>query len=307
MEFLHREYKLPSATGVAEIYVQSVAPDAEPTAILQIVHGMAEHSDRYLDAADYFAAAGLAVFMSDHAGHGKSIQVDDDLGYFGETDGDKRIVEDCQAVSALAKETYPGKKLILWGHSMGSFVARSYLAKYPDAADAAVICGTAGANPAAAAGALIANIIAKCKGSRYRSPFIDSLAFGAYNKKFEGRTKFDWLSVNEKNIDVYIEDPKCGYMFTATAYRDLFNLLGSVSSKEWYANVPTKTPIYLIAGSMDPVGNFGKGVTEVYERLKAADCTVACKLYDGLRHEIHNEDCKKEVYEDILSFARSIL
>lgn len=307
MEFLHKEYTIPSATGIADIYVQSVAPDAEPSGIIQITHGMAEHSDRYIGAANYFAAAGFAVFMSDHAGHGKSICSDDDLGYFGEKDGHIRIVEDCHAVTELAKATYPGKKVILWGHSMGSFVTRSYLAKFPDAVDAAVICGTAGANPAAAAGALIANLIAKVKGSKYRSTFIDSLAFGAYNKKFEGRTKFDWLSVDTQNIDVYIEDPKCGYLFTATAYRDLFKLLSGVSSKEWYAAVPKKTPLYLIAGDMDPVGNFGKGVTEVYNNLKNAGCNVSCKLYEGMRHEIHNEGIKKEVYEDILSFARSIL
>lgn len=307
MEFLHNEYKIPSATGVADIYVQCIAPDAEPTAIIQVIHGMAEHTDRYIDVANYFAAAGFAVFMSDHAGHGKSITTNDDLGYFGETDGDKHLAEDAAAVTKLAKQTYPGKKVILWGHSMGSFVTRNYLARKLETVDGAVICGTAGANPAAGAGVLVANLIAKVKGSKYRSPFINSLAFGAYNKKFAGRTDFDWLSVDEKNIDVYIADPKCGYLFTATAYRDLFKLLAAVSDKKSFADTPKDIPLYLIAGDMDPVGNFGKGVTEVYNNFKAAGCNVSCKLYEGLRHEIHNETVKKEVWEDILSFARSVL
>lgn len=307
MKHTHKEYSIPSATGVADIYVQSVTPESKPVGIIQIIHGMAEHTDRYLEAAQYLADAGFAVFMSDHAGHGKSIRTEEDLGYFGEKDGYIRIVEDAHAVTKLAKECYPDTKVILWGHSMGSFVTRSYLAKFPAAADAAVICGTAGANPAAGAGALIANLIAKVKGSHYRSEFINGLAFGAYNKKFAGRTAFDWLSVNEKNVDVYIDDPKCGYLFTATAYRDLFTLLGSVSKDECFANAPKNIPLYLIAGDMDPVGNFGKGVTEVYDKYKAAGCNVQIKLYPGLRHEIHNEDCRQDVYADILAFANSVL
>ncbi len=307
MSTTHIQYTLPSKTGVADIYVQSVIPSAPPAGIIQITHGMAEHTDRYLEVASFFANAGFAVFMSDHAGHGKSIKTEEDLGYFGEKDGHSRIVDDVYAVTQLAKECFPDTKVILWGHSMGSFVTRSYLAKYPNAVDAAVICGTAGANPAAAAGALIASLIAKVKGSRCRSTFIDGLAFGTYNKRFEGRTKFDWLSVNQKNIDVYIEDPKCGYLFTATAYRDLFNLLATVSDKQCFADTPKNIPLYLIAGDMDPVGNFGKGVTEVYNNYKNAGCNVTLKLYPGLRHEIHNEDCRETVYADILDFAKSIL
>lgn len=307
MQHSHKQYTIASATGVADIFVQSVTPDTPPVGIVQIIHGMAEHSDRYLAVADFLAEAGFAVFMSDHAGHGRSVKNEEDLGYFGEKEGHIRIVEDAYAVTKLAKEQFPDTKVILWGHSMGSFVTRSYLAKYPAAVDAAVICGTAGANPAAGAGALIANLIAKLKGSRYRSTFIDGLAFGAYNKKFEGRTKFDWLSVDKKNIDDYIADPKCGYLFTATAYRDLFTLLGSVSQDECFAKAPKNIPLYLIAGDMDPVGNFGKGVTEVYNKYTAAGCNVKMKLYPGLRHEIHNEDSREEIYADILAFAKSVL
>ena len=307
MNYLHNEYSIPSATGVADIYVQCIAPEAHPVGIIQIIHGMAEHTDRYIEIAKMMADAGFAVFMSDHAGHGKSIKSEEDLGYFGEQDGHNRIVADAFAVTQLAKKTYPDTKVILWGHSMGSFVTRSYLAKYKNAVTAAVVCGTAGANPAASVGAFLADMIAKIKGSHHRSEFINSLAFGTYNKKFEGRTAFDWLSVDKKNIDVYIDDPKCGYLFTATAYRDLFRLLGYVSGKQCFADTPKDIPLYLIAGDMDPVGNFGKGVTEVHEKYKAEGCLVQCKLYKGMRHEIHNEAIREEVVSDILAFAKSVL
>ena len=310
MDQIHNEYKVKSSTGITELFVQSVSPadDAAVVGIIQIVHGMAEHTDRYLDAAKYLCDQGFAVYMHEHAGHGRSVRTDEDLGYFGEKDGNERLVDDVKAVAQLAKGRYPGKKLIIWGHSMGSFITRRFAAKYPGVADAYVICGTSGANPAAALGALIADAIGKIKGSHYHSKFINNLAFGAYNKKFNGNTGFEWLSVNEDNVRKYVADDKCGYLFTAYGYRDLFKLLGSVSGKDWYEAVPKDVPIYLISGDMDPVGNYGKGVTEVYNKLKESGHTdVAIKLYPGLRHEIHNEKSNAEVYGDIAAFAKRIV
>ena len=310
MEQIHNEFKLPSSTGSTELFGQSVVPadGAAVTGIIQIVHGMAEHTDRYLDAAQYLCDLGFAVYMHEHAGHGRSITSDDELGYFCEKDGNERIVDDVKTVALMAKGKHPGKKLIIWGHSMGSFVARRFAAKYPGVADGFIFCGTSGANPAAALGALIADTIGKIKGSHYRSPFINNLAFGSYNKKFDGTTGFEWLSVNEDNVKKYVADDKCGYMFTAFGYRDLFRLLGSVSGKDWYEAVPKDLPIYLISGDMDPVGNYGKGVKEVYDKLKQSGHTdVAIKLYPGLRHEIHNEKSNREVYDDIAAFAKKVI
>lgn len=307
MENLHNEYKLSSKTGRADIYVQTVEPkESEIKGVIQIAHGMAEHTDRYLEVANYLADNGFAVIMNDHEGHGKSINTQDDLGYFCDKDGNEKIVDDLKTVNDLAREKFPDRKVILWGHSMGSFMARRFTAKYPGAADAAIFCGTAGANPAAAAGALMANLIKKFKGNNHKSPFLNNLAFGAYNKKFTERTGFEWLSVNEENVDKYVADPLCGYLFSAEAYRDLFNLLSSVNNAGWYDAVPKDLPIYLIAGDMDPVGNYGKGVQEVYDKLVASGHkNVKIKLYPGLRHEIHNEKENAEVYADILAFANS--
>ena len=310
MDHIHNEYRLKSVTGVAELYVQSVVPADECAVIgvLQIVHGMAEHTDRYLEVANYLCDRGFAVYMHEHAGHGRSIEKDEDLGYFGENDGNERIIDDVKSVAQMAKSKHPDKKLVIWGHSMGSFVARRFAAKYPGVADGFIFCGTSGANPAAALGAMIADMIGKVKGSHYRSPFINNLAFGSYNKKFNGSTGFEWLSVDEDNVKKYVADDKCGYMFTAYGYRDLFRLLGSVSGKDWYEAVPKKVPIYLISGEMDPVGNYGKGVTEVYNKLKESGHTdVAIKLYPGLRHEIHNETCRLDVYKDIADFAEKVV
>ncbi len=308
MNFIHNKYSFPSTTGLADIYVQSLSPEntSEIIGIIQIIHGMAEHSDRYLDVANYLCTKGFAVVMHDHAGHGKSIKTNEDLGFFCEENGFKKIVEDANKVTKIAKQKFPDKKLILWGHSMGSFVTRSYISKYSDDIDGAVICGTSGKNPAADIGIMLAKTVAKIKGARYRSKFIDTMAFGTYNKKFNGNTGFEWLSKNEENIKKYVADEKCGYLFSASAFADLFSLLKEVSTDECFKKTPKDLPLYLISGDMDPVGNYGKGVKEVYERYKKSSDSVQLKLYSSFRHEIHNEKENEEVYNDIAAFALNI-
>lgn len=309
MDHVHNTYKFPSHTGTTEIFVQTLAPanPADVKGVVQLAHGMAEHTDRYLDVASFLCDHGYAVIMNDHAGHGRSVKTDDDNGFFCEKDGYKKVVDDVYEVTKLAKKIYPGKKIILWGHSMGSFIARSFIAKYKNAVDAAIICGTAGANPAAGVGIALANLCAKVKGPKAKVKLLDTIAFGTYNKRFQGNTGFEWLSVNEENVAKYVADPKCGFLFTTSGFRDLFSVLKSVSGPDWYRAVPADMKLYLIAGEDDPVGNYGKGVTEVYDKLKESGHTnVSIKLYKGLRHEIHNEKSNAEVYNDILAFAESI-
>lgn len=310
MDHNHSTFYFPSHTGSTDIFVQSLTPAnaADIKGVIQIVHGMAEHTDRYLDVAKYLCDRGYAVIMHDHAGHGKSVKTDEDNGYFCDKDGWLRLVDDVYEVTKLAKKEYPEKNIVIWGHSMGSFITRKYIAKYKNAVSAAIICGTSGANPGAGVGIVLAGIIAAVKGKKHKSKLINSIAFGTYNKRFEGTTGFEWLSVNEENVAKYMADPKCGFLFSASGYKDLFSVLNAVSSKEWYNDVPESFPMMLISGSEDPVGSYGKGVQEVYDKLKNSGHTnVSIKLYDGLRHEIHNERTNAEVYSDIADFADTII
>jgi alpha-beta hydrolase superfamily lysophospholipase len=310
MDYTHNTFSIPSHTGNTDLFVQSISPanPAEIKGIIQIVHGMAEHTDRYLDVAKFLCEKGFYVIMHDHAGHGRSVRSDEDDGYFCDKNGWLCLVDDVYEVTKLARKEVPGKKLIIWGHSMGSFITRKYIAKYKNGADAAILCGTAGANPAAGVGILLANIVAAFKGQKYKSKLINNIAFGSYNKRFSGDTGFEWLSVNEDNVKKYVADPKCGFLFTAAGFRDLFSVLKDVSSSDWYASVPADMKIFLISGEDDPVGNYGKGVTEVYEKLRSSGHTnVSIKLYEGMRHEIHNEKTNAVVYGDIADFALSVL
>lgn len=309
MDVIREEYRFDSATGVCRIFARSIAPadKTQVRGILQVVHGMAEHGERYQAMAYYMAYHGYAVFIHDHAGHGKSVENDTLLGYFGEKDGWKGLIEDVRTLAEKAMEKYPNRPMFLLGHSMGSFVARAYAAQYGDELAGAIFCGTSGANPGAAAGIAVAGIVEKFKGELYRSPFIDHIAFGSYNKRYENpRTPFDWLSRDESEVDLYIRDPYCGYLFTAAGYKDMFTLLQSVSGKAWYRSVPKKLPILLISGSMDPVGGYGKGVRQVYADLeKSGHVNVKIRVYDGARHELFNETNAKDVLRDLLDWTDS--
>ncbi|MBR4452255.1 MAG: lysophospholipase [Clostridia bacterium] len=311
MEIIRKEYSVHSLSGLADIFVRCWYPDDGVKAIFQMTHGMAEHGERYEEFASRLCAKGFAVCVHDHEGHGKSVRNDSELGYFGDSSGWNVLVEDTRTVTKLIEDEFPDVPLIYYGHSMGSFIAREYIRRFgtDPRLKAAIICGTSGSNPGAAAGIILSNIIAKAKGTKFKSETINKIAFGTYLKNIPSpRTPFDWLSYDNAIVDKYIADPLCGFLFSAVGYRDLFTLLKTVSSEEWYEQVPKTLPILLTAGEEDPVGAYGKGVREVCRKLKNQGCyDVTLKLYPGMRHEIHNEVNREKVYEDIGEWALSKL
>ena len=306
-----KEFSFPSVSGLADIHACSFFPEDKESvkAVIQIAHGMAEHLERYEKFAGVLCDNGFAVYINDHLGHGKSVKNDSELGYFGEKDGWKNFIDDAHQLMQIAKKENPSKPYIFFGHSMGSFVAREFSKRFADELTGAVFCGTAGPNPAAGAGIVLAKLVGKIKGSHYRSKLIDNIAFGTYNKQFEGRTNFDWLSRDNDEVDKYLADKYCGFLFTAYGFRDMFTLLSRVSSKEWAEEYSKKLPVLLISGSKDPVGANGKGVEQVYNMLKEAGKTnVTMHLYDDARHEILNESrCFDKVCKDVIDWADSIL
>lgn len=308
MSFIKKEFTFPSVSGLADIHAASYLPEnGEIKAVIQAAHGMAEHLERYEKFAAYLCDRGFAFYINDHLGHGQSIKNDKELGYFGKKDGWKTFVEDCHKLTEIIKAENPGKDVFFFGHSMGSFVARAYSLKYADEIKGAVYCGTAGPNPAAGAGIALTNIIAKIKGDHYRSKLIDKVGFGTYNSKFEGRTPFDWLSRDNDEVDKYINDPLCGFLFTVYGYRDLFSLLGFVSSKEWFSGLSKQLPVLMIAGAMDPVGEYSKGINKVESMLRAeGKKNLETILYPDARHEILNESaCFEAVCQDVVSWLEA--
>ncbi len=303
-------FSFESSSNLADIYACRYMPSSgDIRAVVQIAHGMAEHHERYEDFIDFLTSNGIAVYINDHLGHGKSVTNDSELGFFGKKNGYLNLVKDMKILTDIIHNENPDLPVILFGHSMGSFLARLYTEKYADNITAAIYCGTAGANPAAAPGIAIVKAIEKIKGDHYRSEFINKLAFGTYNKKCTPkRTAFDWLTTDNIIVDKYIADPYCGFLFTTAGYRDLMTLILLVNKSEWYTSIPAELPVYLIAGEDDPVGNYGKGIKEVYQGLVDTKHTdISVKLFTGDRHEILNEKDKEDVYQNVLQWINTVI
>lgn len=297
----------PSGTGSCDIAAYKWLPSGEPQAVIQIVHGMAEYALRYDDLANYLSGLGYAVYAEDHLGHGASINGKGKRGFFAETDGWTAVINDIMKLHETAKKENPGKKMILYGHSMGSFLARTCASRYPDEFDAFVFSGTAGKNPVLGIAKAIAKSHIKKHGADQPDDMLNKLAVGSYNKKIkDARTPVDWISCDNEVVDKYAADDLCGFTFTSGAFRDMFDGIGEITGKEWASKVKN-VPIYLLAGRQDPVGNYGKGVIEVSDNLlKTGHTKVVLQLYENGRHEMHNELNKDEVYRGIAAFIKNV-
>ncbi len=297
MNILTQEWTRPAQSGEGRIFSRLWAPE-EPRAILMIAHGMAEHSARYDAFARHLASQGFVVCMNDHAGHGKS---DGTRGFFAEKDGWQCVVRDLRALLLEVKEKYPGLPVCMMGHSMGSFLTREYITHWGGELSACVICGTMGRNPALAGGLALAKLQCRIKGPKSPGKLLDKMSTGGFYKKIPNAVnEFAWLSADPQNCEMYKNDPLCGFLFTASAFRDMFGGVQAVTGLEWARDVPKNLPVLVVAGSEDPVGANGKGPTEVAGWLREAGLgDVTLKLYDGMRHEILNEIGKETVFEDI--------
>lgn len=298
------EWKFASATGLGDVYSKQWKPDSSPIAIVQIAHGMAEHIGRYSEFIGFLNENSVLVVANDHAGHGGSISENGVKGYFGAKNGWDFVIEDMRRLHDEAVSRYPNVPYVLLGHSMGSFLARTYAARYGKSIAAFVFSGTAGRNPAIGAGRIAGRLERMKNGPAAPSKLLDKLSFGAYNKAFApARTSFDWLSRDTERVNEYIADPLCGFVFTAEGMLDIFDGLEFISSPEWASSVP-HVPILMISGEHDPVGNNGKGVRQVAAWLSDTGHDVELKLYPEGRHEMLNEVNRKEVYSDILAFIK---
>lgn len=281
--------------------------EKEPIGVLQIVHGMAEYIDRYDNFAKYMTEHGFNVIGHDHLGHGHSVSDEHDYGFFAEENGDKIIIEDMHSVTQYAREKWEELPNFILGHSMGSFCLRQYLTKYSNDVFGAIIMGT-GWIPSTAAllGKTIATNTCKSKGSHTVNPLLIKLTLEPYNKPFApARTNCDWLSRDEKQVDLYVNDKLCGFDFTAGAYKDFFTVLEKIAKNRQLIGMRKSLPILITSGSVDPVG--GKKACEKlnaqYKRCGIDDVTL--KLWENDRHEILNEFDKSDVYDYICTWLKS--
>ena len=287
------------------VHVNRWLPDGPTKAIVQLAHGMAEHSERYVRFAERLTAAGYAVYAGDHRGHGGTARAPEDEGYFADRDGFDTVVADLHLIGRRAREEQGELPFFLVGHSMGSFLARAYAIRNGFELDGLVLIGTAG-DPGllGAVGQRIATLQARLQGRRHRSGLMNTLTFGQYNSAFKpNRTAFDWLSRDEAEVDKYIEDIRCGAVFTAGFYSDLLGGLARINRDEDVARIPHELPVHLVSGALDPVGANTKGVQQVADQLRRLGVRdVTTRYWPGARHEVLNETNRDEVMEEIVGW-----
>ncbi len=299
-----KELNINSTDNIHTLVGKMYIPDSEIKGLVHIVHGMTEHIDRY----DYFmsklAENGYLAFGFDNLGHGKTAINDSELGFISSIDGWKYLVNDVAFVSKTIKNMYPDTPLCLFGHSMGSFIVRIAAENNPELYQRLIACGTAGKNHLSKIGLFLATAIKKIKGEKYISDLIINTAFGTYNKRFPKGNKYAWLTKDSNVIAKYKADKFCTFKFTVSAMHDLVKLIDVCNQKKWFKSINKNMPIFLIAGSDDPVGSYSKGVKEVHKKLLKNGCNSSIKIYNGFRHEILNDSCREEVISDVLKFIK---
>lgn len=293
--------------GAGKIHGCRWTPEGDVKAVVQIVHGIAEFVERYEEFAQFLNRHGILVVAEDHMGHGKSINGEGIQGYFH--GGWFTAIDDTYQLLRDTKAEFTEVPYILFGHSMGSFFARTILCKYPDSGiSGAIICGT-GWQPAFALPALVKVIDGICKKNGEEKPDekLQGMIFGSYNKKVEHpRTPYDWLTRDAKIVDAYIADPLCGFTASAGLLREMMKGIYYIEQPKNLTAMEKELPVFFIAGKDDPVGSYGKGVERCAAEFQKAGMTdVSCKLYPLCRHEILNEINREDIFKDVLKWIES--
>lgn len=280
-------------------------PSIEPKAIVQIAHGMAEHIDRYDLFAQFLVKNGIFVYGNDHRGHGKTGENQKLMGYFSDHQGFEQVTDDLETITNLIKKEYPNTPIYLFGHSMGSFLARRYIQRSSEKIDGVILSGTGYYSIFVTTFAkLLASWEMGRKGKTSPSPFLNKLSFGSFNKKMkDAETDFDWLTRDKQVVNNYINDPYTGFIPTTTFFYDLFTGLQLIHDDQLIAKIKEQLPILFITGDQDPVGNKTLGVQKVIKQYRKHDLhSIESFVYKEGRHELLNETNKHDIYKDIYNW-----
>ena len=304
------DFTFASTTGCNKLHAHMVVPDGQVRGVVQIAHGIAEYIDRYDPFMQFLAQNGFVAVGNDHLGHGKSITIPEEQGFFAEKDGWQFVLDDMNKLHQMTAEKFPGVPYIFFGHSMGSFLTRHYVIQHPDQPALVIICGTGHQEPAMVnAGYTMAKLAVGIFGPRKIGKLLNNVAFGSYTKGIENlRTSSDWLNRDPKEVDKYINDPLCGFVPTVSVFRDMMGGVKFITDPQNIAKMNKKTPVLFIAGGNDPVGEHGVGVKRAYQAFKDAGVQdVSIKLYPGARHEILLEKNHEEIFNDVLAWINEKL
>ena len=302
-------FHYPSARDGCSIHALEWAPEGPPRGIVHLVHGISEHIGRYDETARFLAEHGFLVCGEDHLGHGRTV-TDGSYGFFAPENGWTLAARDVRALRKLEGARHPNLPYFLLGHSMGSFLTRTYLILWPGTVSGAVLMGT-GQEPAplVALGKRISALECRRLGPRGVSPLVHTLSLGAYNRRFRpSRTPSDWLSRDPAEVDAFLADPLCQSRPTVSLFRDMMGGLQLIARRDQLARMDPSVPVCFLSGQEDPVGGMGRGVEQVVRMFQDAGCRdLSLHLYPGARHELFHEQNRREVWADLLDWLEDRL
>ena len=302
------EFSFQSFNQRDQVQAWIYVPAAKPAGIIQLVHGFGEHSRRYLHMISKFLDAGFVVAADDHVGHGRTAALSDTWGAWGDT-GPHTMMEDEHTLTRLVKEKYPGLPCFLFGHSMGSFIARDYITAYGSELAAAALCGTSGVFPGLQEGMAMLQAAVDAGKGLDSDPAAAGALLGWMTERCQEEIRFgnEWICADPFVQADHAMDPLDAFSRPTSnrAFLDFCHMIDQITGPAWAEKVPKELPIYNIAGGEDPVGQYGQGVRQVSAWLDESGHKVTTKIYDGYRHEIHNYcDLKDQVEQGILDFFR---
>lgn len=307
MDRLEKESFFMTMSDGHEVYVSVFKPEQQTNKHIHLLHGMAEHSERYESFAQFLVEQGYFVSMHDHRGHGKTAQQNGQLGYLGRENGFERVVVDVDEILDYVREQSGVLLPVLFGHSMGSFIARRYMQLYSDKIDRVILSGTGSPSFLHKAGYYLAKQLVTLQGGTTPSKLMGLLSFGNFNQYIrDAKTPFDWLTTDEREVQKYIDDPLCGFISTTQFYVDLTGGMQKLSKPSLNRCIRSDLPILFVSGTDDPVGEKGaKDVLKAAQQLVEAGVTnILVHTFEGMRHEILNETNKQQVYEIILRWLK---
>jgi alpha-beta hydrolase superfamily lysophospholipase len=280
-----------SPTG-SKINLHSLLPLGAARAVVHITHGMAEHSKRYSRFALELTAAGFAVFTHDMRGHGRTISDDAPQGVFAKSDGLNKVLEDQNEIINLIKERLPNRPIICFGHSLGSIINLNFALKYPNQVNA-IACWNSGIETGLLpkASRIILAIEGLFRNQNLPSLIAWKLSFEAWNSKFKpNRTKSDWLSRDENEVDLYVNDPYCGFEVSISMWRDVLDGVFYAGNKKNIQKLPKALPVHIIGGAEDPCTQNGSDMKKLATKLQNSGLSdVTCTILESTRHESLNE------------------
>ena len=293
-----------SANHKSRIHYYLFEPETDLRAIIQITHGWKDYIERNEELIRFFTDHGIMVCGCDFIGHGRSAG-EEEWGHLEEDDGWVYLVKDVKRLTAYMRKEYPQVPFFLYGHGMGSLVAR-LCCLYDSPWDGVILSGTSSRQKFCRRSVLALALLRRIKGVNHRSGLVESMVYGRLNRKFRKEKEgLSWFSEDRETRDRYKADKCTQFRFTLKAYENIFKMLALVSTRKWYRSLSVEMPILLISGKEDPIGDFGKGITDIHHRMLEMGCLADIHLYDGIRHELQSDPRHEEIFNDMLKWMKN--